>query len=175
MAQKILDMTKYTLLLLLLGIGSGSNAATLELPMFTIETADGWTHSIIEPASTQNGSAQLSARTSLVSSTLVSITSASGIGDLKIHALAVPAGMEAVDEVSLRRLTNLDSRIDLEWQSWGNGSGYQFSYIENNSFHMQWWITNGQTILLASYSSDSGPSDSVIGEVDAMLDSINLL
>ena len=168
-------MNKNTLLLLLFCIGTGSSAETLELPMFTIEIPDGWTHSITEPASTQNGSAQLTARTSLASSSLVSVTSTSGRGDLRIHALAVPVGMEAVDEVSLRRLTNLDSRIDLEWQSWGNGSGYQFSYIENNSFHMQWWITNGQTILLASYSSDSGPSDSVIGEVDAMLDSINLL
>ena len=75
-----------------------------------------------------------------------------GAGSLKLRAISdIPPMTRAI----LRNLTNVDTSISLDWQSWGEAGGYQYDYFENGKFYKQWWLTSQQAILFLVYSSDS--------------------
>lgn len=132
-------MKKHILLLLLWGYGPGALAETLDLSLFTVNVPDGWTYSIDRDNSA-----------SADWSDTLTMSPANSIGELKMRALT---SSSAVDEPALRRMTNLDESIRLDWQNWANFSGYQFSYTENGALYTQWWITNNRAILLATYTA----------------------
>jgi len=60
-----------------------------------------------------------------------------------------------VSKEILRNLTNVDSSILLDWQSWGDLSGYHYEHIESGTLYRQWWLTNQQMLLFIVYSSES--------------------
>jgi hypothetical protein len=73
-------------------------------------------------------------------------------GSLKLRALAdIPPMTKEI----LRNLTNVDTSIPLDWQSWGELGGYQHDYFENGKFYKQWWLTSQEEILFLVYSSES--------------------
>ncbi len=146
------------MLLLLYALAVKANAETLSLEQFSIDINDGWTYRLDEPAPA-----------SIDRSSLLSIYPANGTGELKMQTLTV--GVD-VDAAMVRRLTNLDSSVQLDWQTWDHFSGYQYSYIENNSFFKQWWLADKQTILLATYSADVESGDEGIEEFNKMIASI---
>jgi len=75
-----------------------------------------------------------------------------GVGTLKFMSLTAP---KVVTREILRNMTNVDSSITLNWQMWGDFSGYQYDYTEDGAFYLQWWLTNQEEILFFVYSSDS--------------------
>lgn len=75
-----------------------------------------------------------------------------GTGTLKLRSMS---GIPMVTRAALRNLTNVDSSILLDWQSWGDLSGYQYDYVENGKFYKQWWLTSQEEILFLVYSSES--------------------
>ncbi len=71
-------------------------------------------------------------------------------------------------------LTNVERSTVLEWQDWGDFSGYQYSYVENQSFFKQWWLSNEGTILLITYESSDNEPQVEIGTIEEMLNSIKI-
>ena len=73
----------------------------------------------------------------------------------------------------MRLLTNLDSSVVLNWQKWGNSSGYHYEHAEQGKFYRQWWLTNHNRILAVVYSSMTN-DESLRGVVDEMVKSLTI-
>ena len=71
----------------------------------------------------------------------------------------------------IRRLTNLDSSLDLTWQKWGELSGYQYDYTEAGKFYRQWWLTHHNKIMFVVYSSKV-KDESLRNVIDEMVKSL---
>jgi hypothetical protein len=91
-------------------------------------------------------------------------------GVLKLSAMKIPA---PTTMERLRNLTNVESSVNLDWESWGDYSGYQYDYSERGKSFRQWWLMNEEEILFVVYKSDSqdDPDNEVI---DTILGSLNL-
>ena len=100
---------------------------------------------------------------------LISIYPTDGLAVLKMTSIAIP---NTVSRERLRNFTNVDSSINLEWQRWGDFSGYQYSYVEQNSFFMQWWLSAEGTIVLVTYENSSDEQQAEIDAIEEMLISI---
>jgi hypothetical protein len=92
-------------------------------------------------------------------------------GMLKIQSLRAPT----VSSERLRLLTNVDSSEQLDWESWGDFSGYRRSYFEKGSFHRQWWLTDGKTVVIFVHSSGVESNQAEINEIDEIVRSIQSL
>ena len=104
-------------------------------------------------------------------SNLVTIYPTQGVAELKMQALTVPL---EVDANILRNMTNLEESVQLDWQTWANYSGYQYSYMENAKYYKQWWVTHNHTILFVTYSSDTNPGIKEAESIEMMVNSIKL-
>lgn len=91
-------------------------------------------------------------------------------GVLKLSSMKIPA---PTTMEKLRNLTNVDSSVDLDWESWGDYSGYQYDYSERGKSFRQWWLMNEEEILFVVYKSDirDDPNNEVI---DTIVASLNL-
>ena len=132
------------------------NAETLSFPSFEIESPDGWVHSI------ENGPVA-------DWENVISLSHPDGSGILKLLSHNAPA---AVSESVLRNMTNLELSIPLAWQSWGNYSGYHYTYSEGGSYYRQWWLVHEKTILFVTYQCDLGSKDIETVAVDKIVRSI---
>ena len=94
-----------------------------------------------------------------------------GTGTLRVRSLS---GSRNVNRETLRNITNVDSSISLDWQSWGDLSGYQTDYTENGKFYKQWWLTNQETLLILVYSGES-KDDSEIVAIKQMVASLTVV
>ena len=151
-------MMKYILAMILTAMTTSINAETLSFPSFKIEIQDGWEHSIENDSGDDRKS-------------VISLRHPNGVGILKMQsydALAV------VSEDRLRNLTNLESSIPLAWQNWGDYSGYQYNYVESDSYYRQWWLTHGRTIVFVVYQCDPESKDIEAEEIDKIVRSISL-
>jgi len=156
-----LFMTRYMLILLILGISGNSIAEIVSFSEISIDVASDWTYSIEQSrtlADTQGG--------------LISISHPAGIGTLRMMTYVAP---DTVSRDRLRNLTNVPLSTTLDWQQWGDFTGYDHSYVENGSFFKQWWLSNESTVLLITYESDAQESQLEIQVVETMIDSISLL
>ena len=92
-------------------------------------------------------------------------------GVLKLSSMKIPSPTTGE---RLRNLTNVDLSLDLEWQTWGDYSGYQYDYSEKGKSFRQWWLMNEEEILFLVYKSDDrdGADDKVI---NGIVSSINLV
>ena len=84
---------------------------------------------------------------------ITTIYNPNGIGTLQFMSLNTAP--KVVTQEILRNMTNVDSSITLNWQLWGDFSGYQYDYTENGTNYQQWWLANQEEILFFVYSSDS--------------------
>ena len=91
-----------------------------------------------------------------------------GAGTLKFKSLSAP---KVVTREVLRNMTNVDSSIALDWQKWGDFSGYQYDYTESGVFYRQWWLVKQEEILLFVYSSDS-QDDTERNVIDGIMTSL---
>ena len=91
-------------------------------------------------------------------------------GVLKLSSLKIPA---PTTMERLRNLTNVDSSVDLDWESWGDYSGYQYDYSERGKSFRQWWLMKEEEILFVVYKSGirDDPKNEVI---DTIVGSLNL-
>jgi hypothetical protein len=151
-------MMKYILAIIISATTTGLSAETLSFPSFQMEIPDGWEHTIEnEPADDGRS--------------VISLRHPNGVGTLKLQsydALAV------VGEDNLRNLTNLELSIPLAWQSWGDYSGYQYSYVESDSYFRQWWLTNDQAIIFVVYQCDPESKDIETEDIDKIVRSITV-
>ena len=133
-------------------------AETLCQPSFRIEVDDGWVHSVNKGSQALFGN-------------LINIHHPNRSGTLKVQSLRAPI----VDPERLREMTNVDWSKQLDWESWGDFAGYQHNYFEKGSFHRQWWLTDGKTIVLFIHSSrvESKPAEK--SEIDKIVRSIKSL
>ena len=134
------------------------NAETLSFPPFQIEIQDGWEHSIKNGSGRDWGS-------------VVSIRHPNGVGVLKIQSYDAPA---YVSKDTLRNMTNLESSTLLTWQNWGDFSGYQHSYFEDNSYYRQWWLAVDGLIMVINYQSDPESKDIETEVIDKMVRSMKV-
>ena len=109
----------------------------ISLGSFEVALPSGWHHRT-------EGDSQQGLRTS--------IYQPDGAGTLRFKSLTAP---QALTRETLRNVTNVDSSIVLNWQTWGDFSGYQYAYAENGTFYRQWWLTNQEELLFLVYSTDS--------------------
>ena len=107
-----------------------------QLGSFEISMPSGWRHS-----SSYSGQGETTR-----------VFRSGGKGTLRLRSLP---GLPMVSKEILRNLTNVDSSILLDWQSWGDLSGYHYEYIESGTLYRQWWLTNQQMLLFIVYSSES--------------------
>ena len=133
-------------------------AETLSQQSFRIEVDDGWVHSIEKGPRSHDGLGDL-----------ISIHHPDGAGVLKIQSYRVP---NSVDPQRLREMTNVDGSEQLDWQSWGDFSGYQHSYSEKGLFHRQWWLTDDKTIVFFVYSTGAEPQQAEKNEISKIVHSI---
>ena len=96
-----------------------------------------------------------------------------GIGTLQFMSLSTSP--KVVTQEILRNMTNVDSSITLNWQLWGDFSGYQYVYSENGTNYLQWWLANQEEILIFVYSSDSLDESErkVINEIVTSIAAVN--
>ncbi len=150
------SMMKILLAIAIFGMTTSSNAETLSFPSFRIEIEDGWVHSV------ENGPGGGSRN-------VISLRHPNGVGVLKMGSYDAPA---VVSEDILRNMTNLESTIPLNWQNWGDYSGYQYDYLERRSFYRQWWLANERTIIFITYQCDRESKDTETEEIDKIVRSI---
>ena len=94
-------------------------------------------------------------------------------GELKLSSMKIPSPTTVE---RLRNLTNVDLSLDLEWQTWGDYSGYQYDYSEKGKSFRQWWLMNEEEILFLVYKIDDGAgadADNVV--INGIVASINLV
>jgi hypothetical protein len=144
--------------LIVFAMTTSLNAETLSFPSFRIEIQDGWEHSI------ENGPGGDWGNT-------ISLRHTNGVGILKMRSYHAPA---VVSKDILRNLTNLESSIPLSWQNWGDYSGYQYSYVESDSYYRQWWLANGRTIIFVTYQCDPESKDFEAEDIDEIIRSITV-
>ena len=118
---------KYFLSVTLFALAPSLFAQTLSQPLFRVDVDNGWTYSIEKRPQSRDGWGDL-----------VSIHHPSQTGVLKILSCSVP---NPVDPTRLREMTNVDWSEQLDWESWGDFSGYQYSYSEKGLFYRQWLLT----------------------------------
>jgi hypothetical protein len=87
-------------------------------------------------------------------------------GVLKLSSMKIPS---PTTTERLRNLTNVDLSRVLEWQTWGDYSGYQYDYSEKGKSFRQWWLMNEEEILFLVYMSDDrdGADNDVINGIVA--------
>ena len=142
--------------ILLIAAASSTQAWTLNLDLYQIDVPDGWTHSIEESNSEEWGD-------------LVTLRPLGEDGDLKIMSYHAPV---AITQDRLRSMTNVDRRINLAWQQWGEFAGYQYAYEEQGSFHLQWFLVNGNTLLLVTYQGAPTTKDRVAADLEPIIRSL---
>ena len=135
-------------------------AETLSQPSFRVEVDDGWVHSIEKGPRTQDGFGDL-----------ISIHHPDRTGVLKIQSDRAPG---SVDPKRLREMTNVDWSKQLDWESWGDFSGYQHSYSEQGLFYRQWWLTDEKTIVFFVHSASAEPNHTEKNEIDKIVRSITV-
>ncbi len=153
-------LLKIIVALIAAGLAPSLFAETLSQPFFRIEVDNGWVYRIKKGPQTQD----------LISwGDVVSIHHPDRPGVLEIQSLRAPT----VDPMRLREMTNVDWSVQLDWESWGDDfSGYQHSYSENGSFHRQWWLTDGKTIVFFVHGSGVESNQAETNEIDEIVRSI---
>lgn len=157
---KLGPMMKHFLAIAIVGITTSSIAETLSFPSFRIEVEDNWVHNIERGSQAHNEFGEL-----------ISIFHPSGNGILKIQPFSAP---DSVKQERLRNLTNVDSATALDWQDWGDYSGYQYDYSDGGSFYRQWWLANERTILFVVYDSNTEITDIEIDQINKIVNSITV-
>ena len=133
-------------------------AQTLSQPFYRVEVGDGWVHSIEKGAQSVAGFGNW-----------ISIHHPDREGILKILSFRAP---NSVDPKTLREMTNVDWSEQLDWETWGDFSGYQYSYFEKGLFHRQWWLTGNTTIVFFVYSATDEPEQAETNEIERIVRSI---
>ena len=153
-------MLKTLFAIAIVGITTISNAETLSFPSFRIEVADDWVHSLESAPQAQNELGEL-----------INIYHPNGNGILKIQSYSAP---DFVSQEALRNMTNVDTSTTLNWQNWGDYSGFQYDYSERGSFYRQWWIANERAIIFIVYDSITESKDIEIDEINKIVNSITV-
>ena len=155
--QRILNLCLFVLTVLFAN-GAVSITETVTFPNFQIVIPAQWEHSIVQrrTSATQFGG-------------LVTIRRANGVGTLNMQSFVAA---DEVDRDTLRLLTNVDSATVLDWQKWGDFSGYQYSYTENGWFFKQWWLVNFGTTVFITYKCEDGRQGEEIQQIDEIINSI---
>ena len=92
-----------------------------------------------------------------------------GTGLLYIQSMLLP---DKIREEALRNLTNVDSSVQLSFDSWGDYSGFQYDYAERGVFFRQWWLSDDQDLVLISYQSLVALSDAVVLQLEEIVRSL---
>ena len=137
---------------------SNLTAGTLVQPLYSIDFPDDWTYSV-------------EARTGEGWSNLVTFSRVDEDGHLKIISYHAPV---EITEERLRSMTNVDARVTLTWQQWGDFIGYQYAYEEHGSYYLQWFLVNGKTLLLITYQGELIKKDSVDADLVPMIRSLKI-
>ena len=140
-------------------ISTISNAETLSLTSIQIEVEDGWVHNLERGPQAHNELGEL-----------INIYHPNGNGVLRIQPYSAP---DFISQEILRKMTNVDSSTTLNWQDWGDNSGYQYDYSEGGSFYRQWWLAHNRTIIFIVYNSNTESTDIEIGEINKIVNSIS--
>ncbi len=151
---------KTLLAIAIFGMTMSSNAETLAVPPFQIEVEDGWVHSIERGP---QGNPEWG--------DLISIYHPNGNGILNVRFFSTPF---LVSKDRLRNITNVEWSTPLDWQIWGDNSGYQYDYWERGSFYRQWWLVNDRTIIFFVYKSSTESRDIEIDEINKIVNSITV-
>ncbi len=154
---------KIIVALIAASLASSLLAETLSQPSFRIEVDDGWVYSIKKGPQAEDGRFSWG--------DAISIHHPNRPGGLEIRSLRAPT----VSPERLRLLTNVASSEQLDWESWGDFSGYQHSYFEKGSFHRQWWLTDGETVVFFVHSPGVESNQAEINEIDEIVRSIQSL
>lgn len=149
-------MIRAIVAILFFAISTSVFAETVLFASSQIEIPDDWGHRV-EPALGNDAG------------TVIRIQGPIAIGTLSIKSIDAP---NIVSAEALRNLTNVEASIDLAWESWGEYSGYQFNYIEDDTYFRHWWLARGRTILLISYDCDPALQEIEAEEVDKIVASI---
>lgn len=153
-------MMKTLLAIAIVGITTISNAETLSFPSIQIEVEDGWVHNLEREPQAHNELREL-----------INIYYPNGNGILRIQPYNAP---DFVSQEILRNMTNVDSSTTLNWQNWGDNSGYQYDYSEGGSFYRQWWLAHEKTIIFIIYNSNTESTDIEIDEINKIVNSISV-
>jgi hypothetical protein len=149
---------KYLLPVFLTALAPCLFAATLTQPSFQIELDSGWAYSIGVRHESQDGPGNL-----------INIRNPNRIGVLKLQSLSAP---DAVSQEILREMTNVNFSEHLAWESWGDFSGYRYSYFEGDAYFRQWWLTHEETIIFFVFTSMVEPDQTEKDEIDKIVRSI---
>ena len=140
---------------------SSAVAQTLSIGSVQVELANGWIHSV-------KGAAALDARLD----DRVTIRNPGGVGDVTIQTLAAP---ENVSAQALRLLTNVEETEPLTMQVWGDYSGYQHDFVENEVFYRIWWLARDEQLVFVTYQCTAELLGSEIHDVEQIVLSLRAI
>ncbi len=133
-------------------------AETVSQPAYRINLDNGWVHRTDNTAPHNDGFGDL-----------IRIYNPNRSGVLSIQSFSAP---DSVNPHVLRELTNVAWSEQLDWESWGDFSGYRYSYAEAGAFYRQWWLTDDATILFFVYRSSVEPLQAENNEINQIVRSI---
>ena len=141
-----------------LAVAINAAGVTLSLGSAELELARGWLTSVekVAPAGAEFGD-------------LVSARHPDGVGVLKLQTYTAP---ESVDGEALRLLTNVPEAEPLVMQRWGDYTGYQHDYVENNFFYRIWWLAREEHLVFITYQCSAEQQGIETNDIDLIVQSL---
>jgi hypothetical protein len=142
--------------------GSGSISLSFGLKVFAVETfastlweielASGWSAEQEEEC--------------------VTIIKSDTSGALQISAYQKRAGSISREELLDATVCDAETQTHLREKAWGDFSGFQLVYSEDDTFWRKWWLAKGRTLLFVTYNCELTKKDDEKAEINQMVESL---
>jgi len=102
----------------------------------------------------------------------VTIIKSSTSGALQISSFQKQAGTISREELLDATDCDAETQSHFQEKSWGDFSGFQLVYSEDNTFWRKWWLANGRTLLFVTYNCELAKKDDEKAEISQMVGSL---
>lgn len=103
---------------------------------------------------------------------VASIFSGDSVGVLQISGYKFPDNVTKKELFDLTGLEEKD-RSQVEWQKWGEYSGYQLIYSEGDRFWRKWFLSNEKSLVFVTYNCELEDKDKNLEYINNIVDSLD--
>lgn len=101
--------------------------------------------------------------------TCTSVFSESGVGALQLSAARNSNGPATDDDLRDFAKEHLDASAPIKPLACGAFTGFYLHYSTDDLYQRQWWLRSGDTVVLATYTSDLEDAGKEYALVDSIL------
>lgn len=103
----------------------------------------------------------------------VTIVNSNDSGALQISSYQKEDGEISREDLLEVTCCDEETRKHLAENQWGDFTGFQLVYSEDNTFWRQWWVANGRTLLFVTYNCELSQKDEETEEINRMVASLS--